>query len=310
MISFHSHSGQFCLHARGTLESVVESALSKGVEVLGLSEHMPRSRKEDLYPEESEIGPEDLAATFEAYVVEARRLQQVYDGRIHLLVGMETEHIPDAGYLGAVARLRERHRLDYLVGSLHHVDGTPIDYDIPTLERAEEQCRKAVGALASDTAAGTEELFIRYFDQQYEMLSALKPEVVGHFDLIRLWRVEHPLSEEVWSRIRRNVDFVIGYGGLFEVNAAAYRKGLPEAYPQKDILKLIISRHGRVTLSDDTHSPEGVSAYYENAVAYLKSLGLTSVYALMRKDGGVVKQVEWSLSKVAEAKAVSPTVIS
>ena len=51
-ISLHSHSGQFCKHAVGTLEEVVLSAISKGFKVYGLSEHMPRSRLVDLYPEE------------------------------------------------------------------------------------------------------------------------------------------------------------------------------------------------------------------------------------------------------------------
>lgn len=50
--SHHSHSGQFCAHASGTLEDVVLEAIDQGFEVFGLSEHVPRYRVEDLYPEE------------------------------------------------------------------------------------------------------------------------------------------------------------------------------------------------------------------------------------------------------------------
>jgi histidinol-phosphatase (PHP family) len=50
--SHHSHSGQFCKHASGLLEDVVLEALRQGFEVYGLTEHVPRYRKEDLYPEE------------------------------------------------------------------------------------------------------------------------------------------------------------------------------------------------------------------------------------------------------------------
>lgn len=50
--SHHSHSGQFCRHASGTLEEVVLEAIRQGFEVYGLSEHVPRYRLEDLYPEE------------------------------------------------------------------------------------------------------------------------------------------------------------------------------------------------------------------------------------------------------------------
>lgn len=52
MFSHHSHSGQFCKHASGTLEEVVLEAIRKGFSVYGLTEHVPRYRKEDLYPEE------------------------------------------------------------------------------------------------------------------------------------------------------------------------------------------------------------------------------------------------------------------
>ena len=51
-LSLHSHSGEFCLHAHGTLEQVVLKAIEKGFKCLGLSEHMPRTRQKDLYPEE------------------------------------------------------------------------------------------------------------------------------------------------------------------------------------------------------------------------------------------------------------------
>eukprot|EP00045_Choanoeca_perplexa_P004120 m.35594 g.35594 ORF g.35594 m.35594 type:complete len:77 (-) comp12404_c0_seq2:113-343(-) len=54
MWSFHSHSGQFCKHAAGTLEEMVLQAIKLGFTHYGLSEHMPRYRGIDLYPEELE----------------------------------------------------------------------------------------------------------------------------------------------------------------------------------------------------------------------------------------------------------------
>lgn len=50
--SHHSHSGQFCRHASGTLEEVVLEAIRQRFEVYGLTEHVPRYRLDDLYPEE------------------------------------------------------------------------------------------------------------------------------------------------------------------------------------------------------------------------------------------------------------------
>lgn len=50
--SHHSHSGQFCPgHARDSLEDVIQTAISKKVQVFALTEHMPR-HDEDRYQEE------------------------------------------------------------------------------------------------------------------------------------------------------------------------------------------------------------------------------------------------------------------
>lgn len=50
--SHHSHSGQFCKHADGQLEDVVLEAIRQNFKSYGLTEHVPRYRTIDLYPEE------------------------------------------------------------------------------------------------------------------------------------------------------------------------------------------------------------------------------------------------------------------
>ncbi|TPX63497.1 histidinol-phosphatase [Spizellomyces sp. 'palustris'] len=228
MISLHSHSGQYCLHAKGKLEDVVLRAIELGFEVYGLSEHVPRSRPQDLYPEESHITPDDLQATFTAFVANARLLQEKYRSQIRLVIGAETEHI-HADTLNELETLCRSVPLDYVVGSVHHVKGHPIDFDLSRYEHAE----RAVG--------GTEALFQAYFDAQYEMLLRVKPSVVGHFDLVRLFRPNHVLSDNVWTKIHRNIDAITGYGGLVEINSRAWKKGLRDAYPQRDILEVFSS---------------------------------------------------------------------
>lgn len=80
-----------------------------------------------------------------------------------------------------------------------------------------------------------EKTYERYYDQQYEMLSALRPRIVGHFDLIRLMSSDPSRDVRrwcgVWERIERNLAFVASYGGWLECNSSALRKGLAEPYP-------------------------------------------------------------------------------
>lgn len=58
--SHHSHSGQFCPgHAKDSLEDVIQTAISKKMQVFCLTEHMPR-HKEDFYPEEVRKSPQSM----------------------------------------------------------------------------------------------------------------------------------------------------------------------------------------------------------------------------------------------------------
>ena len=85
-------------------------------------------------------------------------------------------------------------------------------------------------------------LFGAYFDEQYEMLKAVKPEVVGHFDLVRIFastEEQQTLNKpEIWNKVVRNIDFIVGYGGIFEINSRAWKKGLRDAYPCRDVIKV------------------------------------------------------------------------
>lgn len=99
---------------------------------------------------------------------------------------------------------------------------------------------------AMDLAGGTEErLFEAYFDAQFAMLEALKPAVVGHFDLIRLFCADptkglRNYGDGVWQRVERNVNFVVSYGGLTELNSSSIRKGWDEPYPRRDVCEVSI----------------------------------------------------------------------
>ncbi|KAJ2358302.1 hypothetical protein IWW50_001364 [Coemansia erecta] len=281
--SFHSHSGQFCRHAKGTLEGVVKAAIAKNMLVLGLSEHVPRSRPQDLYPEESDLTTSDLHTAFGAYVEEARRLRTLYGDQIHILIGAETEYITN-DTVSELKQLREKYDLDFLVGSLHHVSGMPMDFSQELYEQIVQHYNGDRG-----------KMFQVYFDEQLVLLQELQPEIVGHFDLIRIFHpygegVEDPLlQDDIRKLALRNIEYAISYGAIFEINTRAWKKGLRDAYPQRDLLQEIVSRGGRVTLSDDSHGEQDICMYYDRALAYLREMGINQLHYLCKTDTGSVK---------------------
>lgn len=284
MHSHHSHSGQYVQHAKDFLDAVVETALEKQFQTFCLTEHMPRYYPTDLYDEEleSKTTVEDLAATFDAYYTHAKQIQAKVNGspesKTQILVGFEAEGISPFYFERGLDLLRGgRYSFDLVVGSVHHVHNIPIDYDADTYE-------KARAASTTPTDLG---LFEDYFDLQYEMLRTLNPSVVGHFDLIRLFAPKTPAvatlikpESMLWDKIKRNIDYAVSIGALFELNSAAVRKGWETPYPQRDIAELILERGGRFCLSDDSHGIAQVGLNLHKCVEYLESLGAEAIYYL------------------------------
>ncbi|KIK64229.1 hypothetical protein GYMLUDRAFT_221557 [Collybiopsis luxurians FD-317 M1] len=275
--SHHSHSGQFCGHATGKLEDVVLEAIRKDFRVYGLSEHVPRYRTEDLYPEEIGMELDGLSTQFDAFLDEAHRLKVHYASQITLLVGLETDYITSID-LERLDALLERHgdRIEYIVGSIHHVCGIPIDFDIDTFNRA--LAHQPGGSVDEQMEA----FLCSYFEAQFELMQRYRPEIIGHVDLCRLYNPQLRFAEypRAWELLKRNIFYAVGYGALFEVNAAAFRKSWSTAYPGEDVLKVILQAGGRLALSDDSHGPHAVGLNYHRVADYLRHEGVDELWYL------------------------------
>lgn len=204
-------------------------------------------------------------------------MRQKYASQIQILIGFEGEWIRSS-YASLIAELAASEHVDFFIGSVHHVHEIPIDYDAAFYDKA-----KAV-------AGGEEKLFEDYFDAQLEMLKALRPKVVGHFDLIRLLSAQpgRDLREwnGVWERAVRNLREIVQQGGLVEINSSALRKGLDEPYPTRAVCEEYLKLGGKLTLSDDSHGVAQVATNFSRAVNYLESLGVQELWLLEGKNSG------------------------
>ncbi|KAF2035149.1 histidinol-phosphatase [Setomelanomma holmii] len=274
--SHHSHSGQFCGHAKNTLEEVVQAAIAKGFHTFALTEHIPRPL-EDFYPgEQDEHTEETLAKLFDGFYVEAQRLRANYAGKIEIMIGFESEWIrPSTSQL--LRSILDNHVFDFFMGSVHHTHTVPIDFDRAMYEQARER------------AGGTDErLFEDYFDSQFEMLQALQPPVVGHFDLIRLLS-DHRDAEfkgmiGVWQRIERNLEHIASYGGRLELNSSGLRKGLAEPYPCLPICQMFLRLGGAFVMSDDSHGVDQIGTNYARLLAFIERAEIAEINFVSR-DG-------------------------
>lgn len=274
-VSIHGgHSAEFCAHARDKLEAIIAAYIARGFSWVGITEHMPPVDDRFLFPDEIERGvtARDLYRQFERYMATCRSLQRKYARDIHIAVGFETET-----YTGAVPFVRQLISVfqpDYIVGSVHHVDDINFDFDARQYGRAAE------------AAGGPDALYSRYFDNQYRMINALKPAVVGHFDLIRIFdpdyrsRLDAPAVRE---KIIRNLACIKKLGLVLDLNVRSLYKGKDEPYVSRAILKRARKMGIAVIPGDDSHGVDSVGYGIREGVDLLRSMGFDTNWRLPGK---------------------------
>lgn len=264
-VSVHGgHSGEFCDHAEDSLEEIVRAYIDHGYTWVGITEHMPPERDALSYPDELAAGLNavDQQARFADYMAVCRRLRDKYASQIRILVAFETEGY--SGYESWVPAVREACKPDYIVGSVHQINDELFDGS-PEWYRG-----------AAETVGGVDELYCAYFDRQYEMITKLRPEVIGHFDLVRIFDADYRarlVKPFVWDRVVRNLEAIRDLGSILDFNLAALKKGQAEPYVSRPVLEQALKMGIAVVPGDDSHGVGNVDRHWDEGIHFLREAG-------------------------------------
>ena len=119
-------------------------------------------------------------------------------------------------------------------------------------------------------------LYCRYFDQQFEMIQILKPAVVGHFDLIRIFDDDYAsrmTKPAIMEKIRRNLTLIKDLDLIMDYNFRSLLKGANEPYISRPILKIARDMGIAVVPGDDSHSLQSIGINMEIGIARLQKMG-------------------------------------
>ncbi len=283
MVSLHGgHNSHACDHASDPLEAIVEAAVARGYRVFGVTEHAPRCEPERLFQEEHALGWDvaTLERLFAEHVARLDHLREVWADRITLLKGMEIETVPVGCYAEVMLELKVRHGIQYLVGSAHFVDGYIIDY-------TREEYEKAAEALG-----GSERLAVRYYQTVAEMVEALKPEVIGHYDLPRKWATDEDscATPAIRRAALETLETIRDHASILDVNTGGYRRGFGRPYPAPWIVREAHRMGIPFCFGDDSHAVGQVGAGIEEARQYLLSLGVEEISLFTPSASGLERQ--------------------
>jgi histidinol-phosphatase (PHP family) len=265
LISLHGgHSRQYCNHAVDLLEDIILKYIALGFRKVGITEHVPPINDQFLYPDERKLNltADDLNNSFENYFTELNALKKKYADKIKIFAGMETETY--AGYVDHIKKLISKFQPDYIVGSVHHVDDVCFDYS------KEEYNRVACICGSNDN------MYEKYFDLQYEMIKALKPFIVGHFDLIRIYDVDYKkrlLLPKINKKIQRNLKLIKSLNLVMDFNLRPLAMGKKNPYITDTILKTVKEMGIRVVPGDDSHSVSEAGRHVDKAIKILQAYG-------------------------------------
>lgn len=254
--NFHSHT-QFC-DGRAPMAAMAEAAANDGFEIWGFSPHSPLCQPE---PCNMRFGDMD------AYLAEASRLKEEYEGKMRILTSLEIDYMsPDFGpHIDYFQNLP----LDYRLGSVHFVptqDGEWLDNDGP-YERFSQFLRERYHG---DLRYVVE----KYFEQVLRMLERGGFNILGHPDKIagNASKADPDIENCPWYEAY--IDDIISHakssGVIVEINTKElYTK--ERLYPAQRWLGKLISANIPTAVNSDAHYPEKVNLGREEALKILKS---------------------------------------
>jgi histidinol-phosphatase (PHP family) len=255
----HIHTA-YSRHATGTMEETVLSAVAKGLTEIGFADHFPYPSG-FIAPAPDCVIPDETA--FASYAAEVRRLQSVYNDRITIRFGVEADYLER--FSCEQKAMREKYSFDYIIGSVHIVQGVAVDY------------REDMLAEHLEALGGADGLWEKYWDALERLVRSGWSHVTGHFDLPKKYRSSAPRksqaerAEDILRQIKeRDMALEVNTGGIDR----AYDR---EPYPSRSHLKLASELGVDVTLGSDAHSPADVGRYFPETLSRLKSLGWNRV---------------------------------
>ncbi|MDQ7043798.1 MAG: histidinol-phosphatase [Sulfurimonas sp.] len=252
IVDMHNHT-PLCNHAEGSIEEYVLAAIKAKTAFFGFSDHAPMDFDPKYRMQFQEM---------KKYEKDVLAAQKKYANEIQILLAYEVDYLPghmDERVLNA--------DVDYLIGSIHFLEGWGFD-NPEFIGKWEEQ--------------NIDEIWQKYFDTIKEMAESKLFDIVGHLDLIKVFKFM-PKSNIV--KMATPALLAIKEAGMvLELNVAGYRKKVQEPYPSKELLQKAYDLDIPITFSSDAHMPEQVAMYNDEILTLARDVGYTQCAYFIKRQ--------------------------
>jgi histidinol-phosphatase (PHP family) len=258
IVDYHMHlrgpdNGGTHTYSADRVEEYVERAKRAGVDEIGVTDHdfyFRQTRELWEIPWMIERGRDDLDEYVGAIDEAKRRGMPVK-------LGLEVDYFP--GIERELADLLAQYPWDFLLGSVHAVDGFEVDAD---------------DGLVQKLPPG--EAWRRYFVWLRNAARSGLFDVLAHPDLVKVFGVRAGDEETHYLHVE-TADAIEAADVCVEVSAAGLHKPVGELYPDRSFLEACRERGIPITLASDAHEPAHVGRDVDKAVALAREVGYETV---------------------------------
>lgn len=247
LVSYHVHCG--ISDGKDGIEDVIRAANAFQLDEVGMSDHYV------ILPEEEKYAFGMRMDGLDEYVAEVQEAAGLADENLIVRLGLEVDFF--SGQEDEIERLLISHPFDYVIGSVHYLNGFPLDYSSDLWDALSESERN--------------EMMIGYWKEMKAMAESGLFDIAGHLDLTK--KFGHQPTVDITGYIDEALDAMSASDMVVEVNTAGWYKPCGEQYPSEQIIKMCLGKCIPLTITSDSHQPDHLIRGYDRAFELLEKLG-------------------------------------
>lgn len=236
---------------KNTVTENIRSAIDKNMLSLGFSDHSFTSCDTSYCMKLSD---------YDRYIQTVNTAKAEFKNIIPVFLGIEKDYYSDI----------DKSAFDYILASVHYIIKDGICYPIDHSGKQQLNC-------IEDAFKGNVYDFVKYyFSLVCEQAALIKPDVIGHFDVISKFSLM-PEDDKYFYIAGDALKETIKHCKCFEINTGAIAKGYKKMpYPHINLLKMLYDLGGEIVINSDCHSCENLDFFFNESVDILRDIGFSS----------------------------------
>ncbi|MBK5442187.1 MULTISPECIES: histidinol phosphate phosphatase domain-containing protein [unclassified Peribacillus] len=270
------------------LDLYLKKAKQIGMKEVGIVDHLYRFKETKNYFEKAlNLDPSDSIGVLQSYWIKnvmtekmdefveaivAAKKRWEKEG-VSLKLGIEADYF--VGQEEELEALLEGKPWDYVIGSIHYMDGWGFD-NPQTASHFEEY--------------DLEELYTRFYETVEKMIRSNMFDFVAHLDNLKVFnfKVNNESFNQRWYE--RIAVALKETNTATEVNAGLYyRYPAKDMCPSIDFLTTIVNEGIPITLSSDSHYPDDLGKYVAENKKMLQQLGASHLATFHQRERNLVQ---------------------